>query len=143
MGYQGGRFSGIAFTSERWLAGQAGYRQSSRHPLGHAEPSATIVHGALADLGAEHDVVLWNAVPAHPFAATPLSNRAPTRAECDAGLPFLDALIDLLRPATIVAVGRTAERMLGGRASAAVRHPSQGGATAFRRGLSVLLADRE
>jgi hypothetical protein len=49
-------------------------------------------------------------------------------------------VIALLQPRTVVAVGRIAERLLGGRASAAVRHPAQGGATACREGLARILA---
>jgi uracil-DNA glycosylase len=141
MGYQGGRFSGMAFTSERQLIGWgAPYRPSSTRPAGFTEPSATIVHGVLRDHGDERRVVLWNAVPGHPHRpATPLSNRAPSRAEVAAGLPFLEAVIALIRPRLVVAVGRVAERLLGARADATVRHPSQGGASAFRVGLRRLL----
>ncbi|HXL20125.1 MAG TPA: hypothetical protein VN961_21630, partial [Streptosporangiaceae bacterium] len=50
-GYQGMRWSGIAFTSEfdllRW--GHP-YRRSSRRPRPWKEPSGTIVHGVLEDM---------------------------------------------------------------------------------------------
>ncbi len=136
MGYRGGRFSGIAFTSERVLDRWGDpYRRSSLAPAGWAEPSATIIHGAIGDR--EHDVVLWNAVPAHPhLPGAPLTNRAPTVAEVAAGSPLLDAVIAIVRPRVVVAIGRTAERLLGARATTAVRHPAQGGATACRAGLA-------
>ncbi len=53
----------------------------------------------------------------------------------DAGLAFLDRVIDLVAPDEIVAVGRIAERALGDRATGLVRHPSQGGAPAFEPAL--------
>jgi uracil-DNA glycosylase len=141
MGYRGGRFSGIAFTAERTLAAWGPpFRASSTRAGGWAEPSGTIVHGALADAEAEHRTVLWNSVPAHPHRpGQPLTNRAPTRGEVEAGLPLLDLAIELLRPQRIVAVGRTAERALGDRAEACVRHPAQGGAHVFRTGIARLL----
>jgi uracil-DNA glycosylase len=141
MGYRGGRFSGIAFTAERTLAHWGDpFRQTSTRPGGWAEPSGTIVHGALAEAGAETRAVLWNSVPAHPHRpGQPLTNRAPTRTEVEAGAPILDAVVALLQPERIVAVGRVAERTLGGRAEACVRHPAQGGATAFREGVARLL----
>lgn len=115
-GYRGARVSGIPFTSERQLTG-----------AGPAEASATIVHRVLAELGGEEDVVLWNVVPTHPGTAS--SNRRPTRAEVEAGLPFLR---ELARGRRTIAVGRLAHAVLGGRY---VRHPAHGGATAFRAGL--------
>ena len=80
-GYQGMRWSGIAFTSEfdllRW--GDP-YRRSSRRPRPWKEPSGTIVHGVLDEVGAERRVILWNTVPTHPFVrGQPLSNRRPAR----------------------------------------------------------------
>jgi uracil-DNA glycosylase len=56
------------------------------------------------------------------------------------GAPVLDDVIALLEPRTVVAVGRIAERLLGERADAVVRHPAQGGATACREGLARILA---
>lgn len=141
IGYRGGRFSGMAFTSERQLdAWGPPYAPSSTREGGWAEPSATIIHGALADHGAETDAVLWNVVPAHPHRpGAPLTNRAPTVAEVQQGAPMLDAVIATLQPRTVVAVGRIAERLLGDRADAAVRHPAQGGATLCREGLARVL----
>jgi uracil-DNA glycosylase len=119
-GYRGARISGIPFTSERQLTGR-----------GPAEASATIVHRVLAELGAEHDVLLWNVVPTHPGTAT--SNRAPSRAEIDAARPFLD---EMTRGRTVIAVGRIAAGALD---APYVRHPSHGGAAAFASGLLHML----
>jgi uracil-DNA glycosylase len=119
-GYRGARISGIPFTSERLLTGR-----------GPAEASATIVHRVLAELGVEHDVLLWNVVPTHPGTAT--SNRAPSRTEIDAARPFLD---EMTRGRTVIAVGRVAAAALD---APYVRHPSHGGAAAFASGLRHIL----
>ena len=120
-GYRGARVSGLPFTSERQLTG-----------TGPAEATATIVHAVLAELGIAAEVLLWNVVPTHP--GTACSNRPPTRHEIAAGLPFLERLACGRR---VIAVGRVAERTLG---AVAVRHPSHGGAAAFRCGLAAALA---
>jgi hypothetical protein len=115
-GYRGARVSGIPFTSERQLTG-----------TGPAEATATIVRRVLGELGIEERVLLWNLVPTHPGTET--SNRPPTRAEVDAGRPFL---AELARGRRVLPVGRLAERALG---IPGIRHPSHGGAAAFRAGL--------
>lgn len=76
---------------------------------GPAEATATIVHRVLADLGLEEEALLW--------------------AEIEAGRPFLTALAHGRR---VVAVGRVAGAALG---LPSIRHPSRGGAAAFREGL--------
>ena len=120
-GYRGARVSGVPFTSEQQLTGH-----------GPAEATATVVHRVLSELGLEESVLLWNLVPTHPHEpGRPDSNRRPTRAEIDAGRPFLDALA---RGRKVVAVGRLAQGILGG---PYVRHPSHGGAGAFRDGLGT------
>ena len=119
-GYRGTRISGIPLTSERQLTGS-----------GPAEATATIVHAVLAELGIDRDVVLWNVVPTHP--GTESSNRPPTRAEIEASAPFLAELADGRRA---IAIGRVAHARLGG---PYVRHPSHGGAAAFRAGLAEAL----
>jgi hypothetical protein len=139
-GYQGMRWSGIAFTSEadllRW--GDP-FRRSSRRPRPWKEPSGTIVHGVLVELDAETRVVLWNTVPTHPYLpGRPLSNRRPTRAEIAAGATFVEGLIEILQPRQLIGVGRIAAAVLGERAIY-VRHPAQAGATAFRLGMRAAL----
>jgi len=141
-GYQGMRWSGIAFTSEfdllRW--GEP-YRRSSRRPRPWKEPSGTIVHGILEELGAEPRVILWNTVPTHPhLPGKPLSNRRPTSEEVAAGRAFVDRLVDIIHPRLLVGVGRIACSALP--AARYVRHPAQSGATAFRLGMRALLVTR-
>jgi uracil-DNA glycosylase len=122
-GYRGARVSGVPFTSERQLSG-----------TGPAESSATIVHGVLEGLGLRDEILLWNVVPTHPhLPGRPDTNRRPTRAEIEDSRPFLAALA---RGRRVVAVGRLAESATG---AAYVRHPSHGGAEAFRAGLHRIL----
>ena len=139
-GYQGMRWSGIAFTSEFDLLRWGGaYRRSSRRQRPWKEPSGTIVHGVLDELGAERRVILWNTVPTHPHApGKALSNRRPTRAEVATGQVFVDRLIEIVKPRLLVGVGRIAAAALGER-GIYVRHPAQSGATAFRSGMRALL----
>jgi len=119
-GYRGTRISGIPLTSERQLTG-----------AGPAEATATIVHAVLEELGIESDVLLWNVVPTHP--GTDSSNRAPTRLEVELSAPFLADLSDGRR---VIAIGRVAHARIGG---PYIRHPSRGGAAAFRAGLVAAL----
>jgi uracil-DNA glycosylase len=122
-GYRGARLTGLPFTSQHQLTG-----------AGPSEATATIVHRVLAELGLDDGVLLWNVVPTHPHRpADPRSNRRPTHAEVEASLPFLEALATGRR---VVAVGRLAAAVLD---APYVRHPSHGGARAFRSGLVELL----
>jgi uracil DNA glycosylase superfamily protein len=118
-GYRGARVSGIPFTSERQLFGS-----------GPAETTATIVRRVLEELGLEEQTLCWNAVPTHPGTET--TNRRPTRAETEAGRPFFERLAHGRR---VIAVGRIAAAATG---AEYIRHPSHGGAEAFREGLLAL-----
>ena len=123
-GYRGARVSGIPFTSERQLTG-----------AGPAEATATIVRRVLAELELEEETLCWNVVPTHPhLPGRPDTNRRPTRHEVATARPFLD---QLARGRRVIPVGRLAERSLG---LPSVRHPSRGGAGAFRNALARLLA---
>jgi uracil-DNA glycosylase len=118
-GYRGARMSGVPFTSERQLSGNP-----------PEESTATIVHRVLDELGLADDVLLWNVVPTHPHhPGLPETNRSPTSAEIEAGLPFVR---ELAGGRTVLAVGRLAHRALG---APYVRHPSHGGAAAFKAAL--------
>ncbi len=138
-GYQGMRWSGIAFTSERDLARWGDPYRPTCAARRWSEPSGTIVHRVLGELGAERRVILWNTVPTHPHrTGVPLSNRRPAVAEVEAGAELACRLIALVKPRTVVAVGRIAESVLGDGATY-VRHPANGGATAFAEGMRAIL----
>jgi len=150
IGYRGGRFSGIAFTSERQLAGDGPERlawtagrfaASSANPRLWLEPSGTVVWGALG--GEPRGVLLWNAFPWHPYGPRgPLSNRAPERILLEENLHVLERLLAATAGARIAAVGRTASAALArlGVEAPALRHPAHGGAALFRAQLAALRA---
>jgi len=161
VGYQGGKFSGVAMTSERILLGnhpaintsellpQGMHRTSQPHPdlpgpvqeRGFTEPTATIVYGLLQELPIDFThVVLWNIFPFHPFVPEegPLSNRTLTRAEAQEGARYLGLLRNLCQEASIICLGRRSAEALNN-SYPCVRHPAQGGANQFRAGLPPLL----
>jgi hypothetical protein len=139
-GYQGMRWSGIAFTSERNLLRWGPPYRTTCAARVWSEPSGTIVHKVLEELDAERRVILWNTVPTHPHRpGEPLSNRRPTVAEVEAGAPLALRLVELVRPRIVVAVGRIAESVLPA-GTAYVRHPANAGGPEFREGMRAILA---
>lgn len=148
-GYQGCRYSGIAFTSERLLGegaipripALAGRLSTRRLPF--SEPSATIVWKTLYRLGIAERTILWNAMQLHPYRSDNLwSNRTPSPDEIKLGEPALRMLAAAFPSARIVAVGKKAEGLLhemGIATAGSVRHPANGGATQFAAGLQDLM----
>ncbi|SDF19623.1 Uracil DNA glycosylase superfamily protein [Blastococcus aurantiacus] len=140
-GWRGARQTGVPFTAPFDL-----------HGSGMREPSATIVRQTIANSGMPGRVMTWNAYPLHPHqVGLAASNRSPTAREVASGLPLLDQLV---RGRRIIAVGRRAADSLAQIfdapppiASAAkvssmavqVRHPSFGGARAFREQFAMAL----
>jgi hypothetical protein len=147
IGYRGGRFSGIAFTSERQLGGPDGrrlpwagppFQATSRNPALWLEPSGSIVWDALG--GDARGALLWNSFPWHPHAARgPLSNRTPEKSLVAANLHVLERLLAETAGARVLAVGRTAAAALAalGLEAPALRHPAHGGAAIFRQQLQA------
>jgi len=147
-GYQGTRVTGSPFTSEALLLedgvpriGKLAARLTSRR-LPWREPSSTIVWRALRELGLTEHTLLWGAFPWHPHGENPLSNRPPNEAEKAVGVVFLRQLVDALPGVTVVAVGNVAADALRriGVDAEKIRHPSNGGAVAFRAGLAQAAA---
>lgn len=154
LGFRGGRFSGIAFTSERQLAGPdarrlawarsqgsqgSPFQATSRNPALWLEPSGSVVWGALG--GDARGALLWNVFPWHPHGPRgPLSNRTPERSLVAANLHVLERLLAEVGGARVLAVGRTAQAALAalGVEAPALRHPAHGGAGLFREGLCRL-----
>jgi hypothetical protein len=169
LGYQGGHFSGIPMTSERMLVGNlvnkgilpgdvfqgAGERRcrvsrvDTVSLLGANEPTATVVWGTIKQQGrSSREIVLWNAFAFHPMrrradgAVDWLSNRKPTAHELQAAQGILKGFIALFEGAAVVAVGNVAQitlAELGVPIAAKLRHPANGGAAEFRKGLAVLM----
>ena len=160
-GYQGAHFSGIAMTSERILLGhhpkvriqsslilpRLQPVQTSKQGLrrnGFTEPTATVVWRTLQELDVNPlDVVLWNAVPWHPYCPRKgcLRNRPPTQDERNASLYYLRKFLDLYPKARPVAVGKVSEELLSkcDRTFYCVRHPANGGVPQFKKEMAKVL----
>jgi hypothetical protein len=141
----GCRFSGVPITSEAQLLDDTfpiEGRQSSIKEDPYTEYSAGIFWRLLVD----HfpNFVVWNAFPLHPHHVNkPFSIRAPRQSELLRFGSVASKLIEIFRPGRVLAVGRKAERTLErlGIDATYVRHPSQGGANAFRAGVEKALAE--
>lgn len=149
-GYQGCRYSGVAFSSERLILEGAIPRvpalcdRMSERKLPFSEPSATLVWKNLYALGLERTTICWNALQLHPFRSTDgvWTNRTPTNAELAHGVESLVRLKTAFPDAMMVAVGKKAEQTMdvaGINAQACVRHPAYGGGPEFGAGLKALV----
>ncbi|MGV7035042.1 uracil-DNA glycosylase [Methylobacterium symbioticum] len=144
LGYRGGRRTGVPLTDEVHLTsasallGGIALDRATRGPV-VAERTAAAVWRVLSHI--EAPAVLWNIFPLHPHEPDdPLSNRCHTRAERDATWPFLTALIAMIAPRRIVAIGRDAGLALSGIEIPVmtVRHPSYGGQSEFIAGVHAI-----
>ncbi|WP_202308650.1 uracil-DNA glycosylase [Mesorhizobium sp. L-8-10] len=144
LGYRGGRRTGVPLTDEVHLSdagqllGGVSLRRATRGPV-VAERTAAIVWRMLTRIS--EPVVLWNVFPLHPHeSGDPFSNRCHTRKERDTAWPFLIALIEMIRPRRMVAIGRDAGAALVDFEIPVitVRHPSYGGQSDFIAGLQTI-----
>jgi uracil-DNA glycosylase len=149
-GFRGMRITGVPFTNRTMFEGPAngfglfgqgkGYSLPPEAAGVASEPTATVMWEVLAEL--QFLPLLWSACPFHThLAGRPQSNRTPTMAETSLGTAFWQALTNLFRIETVVAVGNVAHRSLlrNGVAAPKVRHPAHGGRSGFKRGLEELL----
>ena len=137
LGYNGGRRTGLAFTDDihvqihcqRW--GVSGDRTTKGRPI--SERSASVIWRALAPL--PQKIFLWNVFPLHPHRPNEaFSNRTHSRKERIVGQEFLQAIIALIKPTKIVAIGTHAYQTVARIDSRSVhrfRHPSYGGQNTF------------
>jgi len=87
---------------------------------------------------------MFNAVPWHPEGNKgPLSNRTPTQEEKQAGIVYLQALLNMFKGITIAALGNTASENLNAMdiKHTKLRHPANGGAPKFRNGLADIVTN--
>jgi len=144
LGYRGGRRTGLPLTDEMHLqtfseiyGGLPLSRATKGPPV--AERTAAIIWKVLTQI--DKPVFLWNIFPLHPFEpGDPLSNRCHTRAEREVFRDLLFTLLEMLRPKSVIAIGRDAHQSLLELAidCHAVRHPSYGGQTEFINGMNKL-----
>jgi uracil-DNA glycosylase len=146
LGYRGGRRTGLALTDDvnvhhharRW-----GVTADGPFVRGAAQPerTASVVWALLSRV--EQRVFLWNVFPFHPHeAGKPLSNRAHNARERRIGEELLSLLIRLLRPRTLVAIGKDATasaiKCRERQDIVTLRHPSYGGQKDFVNGIRSL-----
>ena len=129
----GCRFSGVPLVSEAQLVDEAfpihGQPSSLKAP--HHEYSATIYWRVLRPYFPHF--FTWNSVPYHPHR----------RGEVAASADVLAALLEILQPERLLAIGRKAEYALAkiGAEATYVRHPSQGGAKLFEAGVRAAMRE--
>jgi hypothetical protein len=136
LGHRGGRRTGLALTDEAHLTAfgrvyQVPVCRATSGPA-MAERTSTVIWQLLERL--PQPPFLWNVFPFHPHLPNDgLSNRRHTRAERKEGLHLLDAILALLHPSGIVALGADAHEMARavGLKARRVRHPSFGGHLEF------------
>jgi uracil-DNA glycosylase len=145
LGYRGGRRTGLPLTDDVHLPAYARrwgitFQRPTKGPA-VAERTAATIWGHLSSIRLH--VVLWNVFPLHPHEANqPFSNRAHNADERTAGEDVLAAMIKLLRPTRLVAIGNDASaavaRLAGPNSLVAIRHPSYGGQRQFAQQVQAL-----
>lgn len=144
LGYRGGRRTGVALTDEVHLSSAAAMmggidlQRATRGPP-VAERTAAVVWRVLSQV--RQPAFLWNIFPLHPHdAQDSLTNRCHTHRERDATWPLFLALIAMIQPKRIMAIGRDAGLALSslGLPVHVVRHPSYGGQGEFISGVCAL-----
>ena len=170
MGYQGGRFTGIAMTCERMLLGHhptvtpsmvfTGLEpkrtsnpkseyiiKPTQKEKGFNEPTDSVVWNAMLEANIDpYEVVLWNIFPFHPFKGIDgLTNRTPTKQELDLGWTYTKQLLALFPQVQIIGVGQKASLTLaeyGVEVQATLRHPANGGAGLYKQQFREFLEEK-
>lgn len=146
-GYKGCGITGIPFTSGSVF-------ERFNHPLLNeigaqvklsrieSENTATIVWKYLS--GKHNTPLFWNSFPFHPHPkGNRNSNRAPTAAEVERGIGYLERLHAIFRPAIVGGIGRKgvecARKAFPHRKIISIRHPSFGGKSEFIAGMNRIM----
>lgn len=144
LGYNGGRRTGLALTDEYHLPVLRTVYDTPA--VGRATRGAVAKERTASEIwsiiqGVKRPPFLWNVFPFHPFeTGNPFTNRKFTAAELAAVNHLNHALIQGLGIRRIVAIGQDAASYSRdfGVEVVTVRHPSYGGTTEFRSGISAL-----
>lgn len=148
QGYQGARYSGVAFTSESQLIEgvipriTSEQRRLTKRRIPFREPSATIVWRKLYLLGIAEKTINWNSVQLHPHRpGVSNSNRTPSKEEILLGKESILMLRDYYPEAIMICVGKKSEWLFKevGIKSETIRHPANGGATLFEIELAKIV----
>lgn len=139
LGYRGGRRTGLALTDEMHLGAYSALFRGlpvEKATMGPAvgERTANVIWRMLSRI--DEPVFLWNVFPLHPHEPDdPMTNRCHTVRERDACGEFFHAMVHLLQPEKIIAIGGDAHRAVKslGVRNVQVRHPSYGGQNVFIR----------
>lgn len=145
-GIKGCAMCGIPLTSQRVLNESDHLFIEALRPTVHVsgnqtERTATIVWGQLE--GKRTVPAFWNVFPFHPHLLNePTQNRTPSAAEVAVGVVYLESVVSILQPHTVIAVGGTASAVLEKRYSGVqyrqISHPSQRGYSGFITGFAEL-----
>jgi len=154
LSYQGGKFTGIAMTSEKLLKirtsnSNAELGNNQRKLNGFSENTATIVENTLIkslDIN-PIDFIKWNIYPFHPHKINnSLSNRTPNIEEIKETIFILRTFLDIFQNKKIIAIGNISfnflKKFLPHIKLDKVRHPSNGGANDFKKQIQIILSKR-
>lgn len=142
-GWRGARRTGLALTDEVGLDDLSKLwgvpLRRATHGAALSEQTAKAVRPVIVDWPGR--VFLWNAFHLHTHEpGVPLSNRKHSTAEAREAREPLLWLVEKLKPRRVVAIGNVAADALkrAGVPHEKVRHPSRGGARAFKAGMTHL-----
>ena len=146
MSRRGARRTGLPLTGDRMLLPLATRLKMVvpfRHPTAQHDDPGSVTARAIWEAMPDDVPLLWNAVMQVPHRSAPdYAIRTPSAPEIRANLAVLAALAAMFAPQKILCIGRVAERCAQpvGVSLTYVRHPAQGGLSAFREGCTTFLS---